>query len=70
MQINGSVAVITGGASGLGSATAKRLVAAGGKVVLLDLPSSDGESAAKDLGDNARFSPGDVTSADDVTAAL
>jgi NAD(P)-dependent dehydrogenase (short-subunit alcohol dehydrogenase family) len=70
MKINGSVAVITGGASGLGSATAKRLVAAGGKVVLLDLPSSAGETTAKDLGENARFSAGDVTSADDVSAAL
>jgi NAD(P)-dependent dehydrogenase (short-subunit alcohol dehydrogenase family) len=70
MQINGSVAVITGGASGLGSATAKRLVAAGGKVVLLDLPSSAGEATAKDLGENARFSPGDVTSPDDVSGAL
>jgi NAD(P)-dependent dehydrogenase (short-subunit alcohol dehydrogenase family) len=70
MQIADSVALVTGGASGLGQATARRIVAAGGKVVLLDLPSSDGESVAKELGDSARFSPGDVTSSDDVTAAL
>jgi NAD(P)-dependent dehydrogenase (short-subunit alcohol dehydrogenase family) len=70
MQIADSVALVTGGASGLGHATARRIVAAGGKVVLLDLPSSDGESVAKELGDSARFSPGDVTSSDDVTAAL
>src|SRR6476620_9449036 len=63
MQINGTVAVVTGGASGLGLATARRLVAAGSRVVLLDLPSSDGETVAKELGDAARFSAGDVTSA-------
>jgi NAD(P)-dependent dehydrogenase (short-subunit alcohol dehydrogenase family) len=70
MQIAGSVAVVTGGASGLGLATAKRLVAEGARVVLLDLPSSPGEQAAKELGDAARFAPADVTSEDDVTAAL
>ena len=70
MQITDSVALVTGGASGLGLATARRIVAAGGRVVLLDLPSSAGESVADELGDSARFSPGDVTSADDVTAAL
>jgi NAD(P)-dependent dehydrogenase (short-subunit alcohol dehydrogenase family) len=70
MQIADSVTVVTGGASGLGLATAKRLVAAGGKVVLIDLPSSAGEAAAKELGDAAVFSPGDVTSPEDVTAAL
>jgi NAD(P)-dependent dehydrogenase (short-subunit alcohol dehydrogenase family) len=70
VEISNSVALVTGGASGLGRAAAQRLVDAGGKVVLLDLPSSAGESAAKELGDAARFAPGDVTSPDDVTAAL
>jgi NAD(P)-dependent dehydrogenase (short-subunit alcohol dehydrogenase family) len=70
MEIADSVALISGGASGLGLATARRLVAAGGKVVLLDLPSSAGEAMAKELGDAARFSAGDVTSADDISAAL
>jgi NAD(P)-dependent dehydrogenase (short-subunit alcohol dehydrogenase family) len=70
MQIADSVALITGGASGLGLATARRIVAAGGGVVLLDLPSSAGADVAKELGDAARFSAGDVTSPDDVTAAL
>ena len=70
MQIADSVALVTGGASGLGLATARRIVAAGGKVVLLDLPSSAGADVAGELGDAARFSPGDVTSPDDVTAAL
>ncbi len=70
MQIADSVALVTGGASGLGLATARRIVASGGGVVLLDLPSSAGADVAKELGDAARFSPGDVTSPDDVTAAL
>ena len=42
MQIAGSVAVITGGASGLGLATARRLVTAGAQVVIVDLPTSAG----------------------------
>ena len=69
MEIKNSVALVTGGASGLGRAAAQRLVDAGAKVVLLDLPASAGESAAKELG-AARFASGDVTSPDDVTAAL
>ncbi len=70
MQLDGTVAVITGGASGLGLATARRLTSEGAAVVLIDLPSSAGEDVAKELGDRARFSPGDVTSEDDVSAAL
>jgi NAD(P)-dependent dehydrogenase (short-subunit alcohol dehydrogenase family) len=70
MKISGSVAVITGGASGLGRATAERLVAGGGRVVLLDLPRSPGADVAKELGDRAVFTPADVTSADDVAGAL
>ncbi|MFD7867146.1 SDR family NAD(P)-dependent oxidoreductase [Streptomyces sp. NPDC059783] len=68
MQINGSSAVITGGASGLGLATARKLLAAGGKVVLLDLPGSDGAAVAEDIG--AVFVPGDVTSEADAAAAV
>ncbi len=70
MKISGSVAVITGGASGLGRATAERLVAGGGRVALLDLPRSPGADVAKELGDRAVFTPADVTSADDVAGAL
>jgi NAD(P)-dependent dehydrogenase (short-subunit alcohol dehydrogenase family) len=70
MQIAGSVAVVTGGASGLGLATAKRLAALGAKVVLLDLPNSPGADAAAEIGDAARFAPTDVTNESDVTAAL
>jgi NAD(P)-dependent dehydrogenase (short-subunit alcohol dehydrogenase family) len=65
-----SVAVITGGASGLGLATAKRLHAGGAPVALLDLPSSNGDAAARELGDTAVFAPTDVTDPDQVSAAL
>jgi NAD(P)-dependent dehydrogenase (short-subunit alcohol dehydrogenase family) len=70
MQIEGSVAVVTGGASGLGLATARRLVTAGAHVVLLDLPSAPGAAAAGELGPSAEFAPGDVTDEADVIAAL
>jgi NAD(P)-dependent dehydrogenase (short-subunit alcohol dehydrogenase family) len=70
VEIANSVAIVTGGASGLGRAAAARLVDAGACVVLLDLPSSAGEAVAKEFGDAARFSPGDVTSPEDVAAAL
>src|SRR5262249_36017732 len=70
MKIVGCVAVIAGGASGLGRATAERLLGSGGKVVLLDLPTSAGTEVAKTLGANALFAPGDVTNADQVTEAL
>ncbi|MBE7187696.1 SDR family NAD(P)-dependent oxidoreductase, partial [Jatrophihabitans endophyticus] len=46
MDISGGVAVVTGGASGLGLATATRLAAAGAKVVIVDLPSAPGGDAA------------------------
>ncbi|MEJ1180551.1 MULTISPECIES: SDR family NAD(P)-dependent oxidoreductase [unclassified Pseudarthrobacter] len=55
MDINGSVALITGGASGLGAATARRLFGAGASVVLIDLPSSAGEAFAAELNSSTRF---------------
>ena len=55
MQIAGSTTVITGGASGLGRATAERLHAAGGAVVLLDLARSAGKELAAGLGDAILF---------------
>jgi NAD(P)-dependent dehydrogenase (short-subunit alcohol dehydrogenase family) len=68
MRIQGSSALITGGASGLGFATAQRLAAAGAHVVLLDLARSDGAAQAKQIG--GTFVPGDVTSEADVAAAV
>jgi NAD(P)-dependent dehydrogenase (short-subunit alcohol dehydrogenase family) len=70
MKIAGSTTVVTGGASGLGRATAERLVAGGGRVALLDLAKSPGAETASKLGADALFAPCDVTSADEVTAAL
>ncbi|XP_065757008.1 3-hydroxyacyl-CoA dehydrogenase type-2 isoform X3 [Phocoena phocoena] len=69
-SVKGLVAVITGGASGLGLATAERLLGQGATAVLLDLPNSDGETQAKKLGKNCAFAPADVTSEKDVQAAL
>ena len=63
-------AVVTGEASGLGLTTARRLVAAGGSAVIVDLPSSDGEAVATELGERVVFSAADVTSEEDVSAAL
>lgn len=53
--------MITGGASGLGLATAERLVGQGAAALLLDLPNSDGEAQAKKLGKNCAFAPADVS---------
>ena len=61
MQLAGAVAVVTGGASGLGLATGRELARAGASVVLLDLPSSRGAEAAAELGGDALFVPTDVT---------
>jgi NAD(P)-dependent dehydrogenase (short-subunit alcohol dehydrogenase family) len=70
VKIEGISAVVTGGASGLGLATAKRLHQAGANVILADLPSSAGEDVAAKLGSNVRFAAADVTSEQDVNAAL
>lgn len=70
MKIEGSVALVTGGASGLGLATTRQLMSAGGRVVILDLPTSGGAGVAAELGDGVRFVPGDVTSEVDVVKAV
>src|SRR5690606_22193193 len=70
MIFNDSVAVVTGGASGLGLATVKALVADGAQVVIIDLPSSNGETVAKELGDRVRFAAADVTDEAAVAEAL
>ncbi len=65
-----SVALVTGGASGLGEATVRRLHAAGASVLIVDLPSADGAGLAGELGERARFVPTDVTDADAVREAV
>jgi NAD(P)-dependent dehydrogenase (short-subunit alcohol dehydrogenase family) len=92
MDVMGTVALITGGASGLGAATARRLFSAGASVVLVDLPTSAGDALADELNASASagaagggapaggsapesahravFVPADVTSEDQVQAAV
>jgi NAD(P)-dependent dehydrogenase (short-subunit alcohol dehydrogenase family) len=70
MQLDGCSALVTGGASGLGNATAHALAEAGAHVVILDLPRSEGEKAAVALGPKARFVPADVTDEEQVQAAV
>jgi NAD(P)-dependent dehydrogenase (short-subunit alcohol dehydrogenase family) len=70
MQVNGSVALVTGGASGLGLATVDRLLKEGAQVVIVDLPGSNGEQVAAERGDAAQFVAADVRDADQVQAAV
>jgi len=70
MNITDKVALVTGGASGLGLATVKRLHADGAKVAIVDLPSSNGKAVAEELGGNAVFVPTDVTDEEQVQAAV
>ena len=70
MNLEQVQAVISGGASGLGQATAARLVAGGGKVALLDVQDEAGRKAAAALGAAASYHHCDVTSEADVDAAV
>ncbi|MGO3885846.1 MAG: SDR family NAD(P)-dependent oxidoreductase [Mycetocola sp.] len=63
-------AVITGGASGLGKATATRLISEGWAVVIADLPGAGGDVVAAELGENAVFVPVDVTDAEQPVRAV
>ena len=68
MDLSNQSAIVTGGASGLGHATARRLADAGAAVVVVDLPDREGETVRADavaaLGPRARFVTGDVTAED------
>jgi NAD(P)-dependent dehydrogenase (short-subunit alcohol dehydrogenase family) len=63
-------AVVSGGASGLGYASAKRVIDAGGHAVLLDVNSEQGETSAASLGERAKFIQTDVSNEDAVRAAI
>ena len=70
MQIKDKVAVITGGASGLGRATAELIIEAGGKVAILDLNEELAQKTADELGDSAAPFAANVTEEDSVKAAV
>ncbi len=70
MNLQGSSALVTGGASGLGEATVRRLHARGARVVIVDRDAKRGEALAAELGERARFAAADVTSAAEVEAAV
>ncbi|XP_014608684.1 PREDICTED: 3-hydroxyacyl-CoA dehydrogenase type-2-like [Polistes canadensis] len=69
-MLKNTVALITGGASGLGRGTVLRFVKEGAKVTIADLPSSKGQELASQLKNQAIFVPTDVTSEEDVLNAL
>ncbi len=70
MQVRNHIFVITGGASGLGAATARLLVSEGASVVIADTNRAAGEALAAELGANTRFALTDVTSEKDAQAAV
>ncbi|MEM9072567.1 MAG: 3-hydroxyacyl-CoA dehydrogenase [Myxococcota bacterium] len=70
MNIEGVVALVTGGASGLGEATVRRWVSKGGKAVIVDMNEERGEAVAKELGDGVVFQKTDVSNAEQVQAAV
>ncbi len=70
MKLKGKTALVTGGASGLGGATAQRLAEGGAHVVILDLNEAIGQAHADSLGDNVRFIKADVSNEADVQAAI
>ena len=70
MQISKAKAIVTGGASGLGLATARKIITAGGQVTLLDINQEQGDAAAADLGAASTFIATDVSSEEAVNGAV
>lgn len=70
MELQGAVALVTGGASGLGEACVRLFTARGGKAVIVDRDAEKGAALATELGDATRFAQTDVTSETDVTNAV
>jgi NAD(P)-dependent dehydrogenase (short-subunit alcohol dehydrogenase family) len=70
MNLEGLTALVTGGASGLGRATVETFLDGGANAVICDLEKSNGGEVAKELGDRTAWAPTDVTSEDDVSAAV
>ncbi|MDH4030997.1 MAG: SDR family oxidoreductase [Chromatiales bacterium] len=70
MDISNAIAIVSGGASGLGNAVARRVIAEGGRVAILDVNEEQGANAAAGLGDNAMFIQTDVSDEDQVNGAV
>ena len=70
MQIKDNVFLVTGGASGLGAATARMIIDGGGKVLVADLRDEEGHTFAQELGERARFLRTDVTDESSMRAAV
>jgi 3-hydroxyacyl-CoA dehydrogenase / 3-hydroxy-2-methylbutyryl-CoA dehydrogenase len=70
MNVKDAVVMITGGGSGLGAASAREFAQAGGRIVVMDLPSSPGAEVAAQFGDKGIFTPADVTSESQVSEAI
>ncbi|MEW9050593.1 MAG: 3-hydroxyacyl-CoA dehydrogenase [Neobacillus sp.] len=70
MRIQDSIALVTGGASGLGEATVRNIVKNGGKAAILDLNEERGNALVEELGENAIFFKVNVTSEEDVQTAI
>lgn len=70
MQIQGNTFLVTGGASGLGAGCVRRFAGQGGNLVIVDVQEELGAELAAELGDNVSFIKTDVTSEDDVQAAV
>jgi 3-hydroxyacyl-CoA dehydrogenase/3-hydroxy-2-methylbutyryl-CoA dehydrogenase len=70
MRAKDTVAIVTGGASGLGEGAVRMLAAEGGSAAILDLPGSAGEAIADELGENVAFFPTDVSDSAQVEAAV
>ncbi|MEX0975935.1 MAG: SDR family NAD(P)-dependent oxidoreductase [Woeseia sp.] len=70
MKLESATAIVSGGASGLGLATARRVIEAGGHAVLLDINEEHGARSASDLGTRAKFIRADISSEPDVRDAI
>jgi len=70
MNVKDCIAVVTGGASGLGEATVRNLASGGGRVTIFDIQADRGEALAKELGDNVIFANTDITSEESVQAGI
>ena len=70
MEIQGAVALVTGGASGLGEATVRRLVGKGARALIVDMQADKGKALADELGDGVEFALTDVTNTEQVDAAV